>query len=101
MAPTPIRDTGGTGDALHPAGTPRHREPPDAPDAVRFFEREGADARAALERLREDLVDGGANVELLVSDDRADLYLLVVRGGGPEPALDRATRRWRFRTASA
>jgi hypothetical protein len=68
---------------------------------VRFFERAGSDARAVLERLRLDLVAGGAEVELLVSDDRADLWLLIARGGGPEPALDDAVRRWRFRSVAA
>ena len=68
---------------------------------VRFFERSGPDARAVLECLRRDLLAGGAQVELLASEDRDDLWLLVARGGGPEPSLDAATRRWRFRSGGA
>jgi hypothetical protein len=69
--------------------------------AVRFFERAGPGARAALERLGRDLAAGGAGVELLASDERADLWLLVARGGEDEPALDAGTRCWRFRTPPA
>lgn len=79
--------------------SPPEAASPSAP--VRFFERAGSDARAVLERLRLDLVAGGAEVELLVSEDQADLWLLVARGGGPEPALDAAVRRWRFRSVAA
>jgi hypothetical protein len=68
---------------------------------VRFFERAGPDTPAALERLARDLVAGGAEVELLVSDDRSDLWLLIARGGGSEPAVDAATRCWRFRDPAA
>jgi hypothetical protein len=68
---------------------------------VRFYERAGPDAPTTLERLGRALVAAGAEVELLVSDDRSDLWLLVARGGGPEPAIDAATRRWRFRRPDA
>jgi hypothetical protein len=68
---------------------------------VRFYERAGPDAPTALESLGRDLVAGGAQVELLVSDDRSDLWLLIARGGGTEPAVDAATRCWRFRNREA
>jgi hypothetical protein len=68
---------------------------------VRFFERAGPDTPATLERLARDLVAGGAEVELLVSDDRSDLWLLIARGGGPDPTIDAATRCWRFRNPPA
>jgi hypothetical protein len=74
-------------------------DPGDTGTAVRFFERAGGDARAVLERLARRLADGGGHVELLASDEREDLWLLVARGGEEvEPALDAATRCWRFRT---
>jgi hypothetical protein len=69
--------------------------------AVRFFERAGPGARAALERLGREVAVAGAGVELLESEQRADLWLLVARGGGAEPALDAATRCWRFRAPDA
>ena len=88
--------------------TPYHarmRSPSDpgraAGTAVRFFERAGPDARAALERLGRELVATGTGVELLASDERDDLWLLVARGGGAEPPLDAGTRCWRFRTTDA
>jgi hypothetical protein len=74
---------------------------PGRTDVVRFFERAGPDAPTFLERLARDLVEGGAQVELLVSDERSDLWLLIARGGGPEPAIDPATRCWRFRQPAA
>jgi hypothetical protein len=68
--------------------------------AVRFFERAGPDARAVLARLGHDLAAAGVAIELLASDERDDLWLLIARGAGvgPEPALDAHTRCWRFRT---
>jgi len=73
-------------------------ERPDRPtEQVRFFERAGPDARVALQRLGRELRAGGAEVELLVGTDQPDRWLLAVRGGGAEPQLDAATRRWRFR----
>jgi hypothetical protein len=72
-----------------------------AGSAVRFFERAGPDARAVLERLGRDLVAAGAGVELLASEEREDLWLLVARGGATAPPLDTHTRCWRFRTADA
>jgi hypothetical protein len=66
--------------------------------AVRFFERAGPDARAVLGRLGDDLAAAGVVSELLASDERDDLWLLIARGAGPEPALDADTRCWRFRT---
>jgi len=62
---------------------------------VRFFERAGADARATLEDLARRLRDGGAEVELLASSEQPGLWLLTARGG-PEVAVDAATRIWRF-----
>jgi hypothetical protein len=64
---------------------------------VRFFERAGADARATLEALALRLREGGAEVELLASAERPGLWLLTARGG-PEVAVDAATRTWRFTT---
>jgi len=71
--------------------------PPDGADGrhVRFFERAGDDARAALETLARRLREGGAAVELLASAERPDLWLLTARGG-PEVPVDDATRTWRF-----
>jgi hypothetical protein len=69
--------------------------------SVRFFERAGPEAPAVLERLGRALVAGGAQVELLVSDDRSDLWLLIARGGGTAPTVDAATRCWRFRNVDA
>jgi len=71
--------------------------PPDGADGrhVRFFERAGDDARAALETLARRLREGGAAVELLASAERPDLWLLTARGG-PEVPVDDGTRTWRF-----
>ena len=66
---------------------------------VRFFERAGADARATLEALARRLHQGGAEVELLASTEQPGLWLLTARGG-PEVAVDAATRTWRFRTVA-
>lgn len=73
--------------------------PPEPRDRrlVRFYERAGGDARATLEALARDLRAGGAEVELLASAERPGLWLLTARGG-PEVAVDAATRTWRFRT---
>jgi hypothetical protein len=87
MDPSPTRVPGDPG---HAGDTP-------PAELVRFFERGGPDGRAALMRLRGALVADGASVELLVGDDRPDLHLLVVRGGGADPDVDAATRVWRFR----
>jgi hypothetical protein len=75
--------------------------PPDTAGGhhVRFFERAGADARATLEALARRLHEGGAEVELLASTEQPGLWLLTVRGG-PEVAVDAATRTWRFRTVT-
>jgi len=64
---------------------------------VRFFERAGADARATLEALAQHLRERGAEVELLASAEQPGLWLLTARGG-PEVAVDAATRTWRFTT---
>jgi len=64
---------------------------------VRFFERAGADARATLEAVARRLREGGAEVELLASAEQPGLWLLTARGG-PEVAVDAATRTWRFTT---
>jgi len=64
---------------------------------VRFFERAGRDARATLAALAGRLREGGAEVELLASDEQPGLWLLVARGG-PEVLADAATRTWRFTT---
>ena len=66
---------------------------------VRFFERAGADARPTLEALARRLRDGGAEVELLASSEQPGLWLLTARGG-PEVAVDAATRTWRFETVA-
>ncbi len=72
----------------------------EGPDVVRFFELAGPAARTVLEPLGRAWRTAGAQTELLASLDRADLWLLVVRGGsGAERAApdDPALRTWRFR----
>ncbi len=64
---------------------------------VQFFERAGAGARDALERLGRRLRAEGAAAELLSSEDQPGLWLLLARGG-PEVEPEDGTRRWRFRT---
>lgn len=77
-----------------------HRDDPDVPDVVRFFELAGATGRAVLEPLGHAWRAAGARTDLLASLDRADLWLLVVHGGrGGEVNVpdDPAIRTWRFR----
>ena len=67
---------------------------------VRFFELAGTDARSALAPLAEAWRREGADVELLTSVERGDLWLLVARGGREPHAhlVPTGTRVWRFRS---
>jgi hypothetical protein len=65
------------------------------PESVLFLERAGSDALSVLDELATRLRADGADVTLLRSAERDDLYLIVARGAG---AIDAPapTRAWRF-----
>jgi hypothetical protein len=70
------------------------------PDSVHFVELAAPDAREVLTSLARRIAAEGTVTELLHSADRADLWLLLVRGEAPPTAdLPGAARTWHF-TAS-
>jgi hypothetical protein len=74
--------------------------PPDA--TVTFVELAAPDARPRLVALAREVEAGGANVELLRSVDRDDLWLLVIRGRPPVgAAMPSEARTWRFAPAGS
>lgn len=72
----------------------------DPGQTVLFVELAGADARARLDDLGDRLRAAGAEVELLVSLDERELFVLICRGVAPGPLeLPTEARVWRFAAA--
>ncbi len=74
------------------------------PREIRFFELASAAGRSVLEPLADAWRAAGARTDLLASLDRADLWLLVVRGGREEVVdapHDPELRTWRFREVTS
>lgn len=64
---------------------------------IHFFEMSGPDAYRTLRILAAACIRAGNHTELLVSDDRPELYLLLCRGAGPDESPAAGVRHWTFR----
>jgi hypothetical protein len=64
---------------------------------IHFIEMSGVDAEAALQTLAAACHAAGERAELLVSEDRPGLYLLMCWGDGPPDLPETDLRHWKFR----